>query len=535
MSASRWTTYVSSCPDYHLYLYYDDDCNGSGKGGEESGWIISDAMPDRKAISDLDNDGSCDNYLFKATGVSDASFNSENPAGAWDAGEWVAKSAESCEAPLLPAAGGGEGDGEGDGEADISNMAFKFSTMCEETTDAKYKWGEWVLHPNTTATCGGIARARQEVELDCLGQDASWKGKSGCACHLVNRRKLRQQTEQQADCRQDIYPVVCYPNSTGILTVGTRCSATAQALNGLEGVNGVACADAVQAGATGVLVVDTADSSTKFATLAKLNDLMYVDGVQFSDGRGGGESGSAGAQMLTVANWKDGGAACGKHAQDVVAWLNAALGLQITTSTTTPETTSVLFTAVARTSRTTRDPSLGYAYYNYDDEEDVGESGDGGGGGGGGGMGQNAGGINGGGSNLPITTTTAMSKTSAADGPSAGMIAGIIGGIVFVILAFVAVSAVRRDSAANKLLIEQVRNGETIITNSMYEGERNPPKLLTTQDIGQRVQCKVRPSGMLTLVLLLALNLLLPFVAVCCHCCHCRYWRCCVCAWHVCA
>ena len=69
-------------------------------------------------------------------------------------------------------------------------------------------------------------------------------------------------------------------------------------------------------GATGVLVVDAVDESEKFATLAKLNDLMHVDGVQFA----------AGTSVLTITSWQDAGKACGAAAQEVVSWMNARLG-----------------------------------------------------------------------------------------------------------------------------------------------------------------------------------------------------------------
>lgn len=69
-------------------------------------------------------------------------------------------------------------------------------------------------------------------------------------------------------------------------------------------------------GATGVLVVDAVDESEKFATLAKLNDLMHVDGVQFA----------AGTSVLTITKWQDTGKVCGAEAQEVVAQMNARLG-----------------------------------------------------------------------------------------------------------------------------------------------------------------------------------------------------------------
>ena len=123
VTAARWTTHVSACPDYQLYLYYDDDCNGESESGKETGWIVSDTAPDSKAVSDLDNDGACDNYIVKASGITPDMMQAANPAGVWEPGEWEAHPQAVCE----------------DGSAVGTTMAFTFSPMCEETVDARYE------------------------------------------------------------------------------------------------------------------------------------------------------------------------------------------------------------------------------------------------------------------------------------------------------------------------------------------------------------------------------------------------------------
>lgn len=65
--ASRWTTSVIKCPDQKWYMYYDDDCNGASTAGTTKGWFISDRKPDANAQTDLDGDGSCDDYMYKAS------------------------------------------------------------------------------------------------------------------------------------------------------------------------------------------------------------------------------------------------------------------------------------------------------------------------------------------------------------------------------------------------------------------------------------------------------------------------------------
>ena len=172
-------------------------------------------------------------------------------------------------------------------------------------------------------------------------------------------------------------------------------------------------------------------------------------------------------------------------------------GLRITTTTAAVDTTTVLFTAVARTSKTTRDPSLGcvilhtdvtdrrtlgpqrtraacspvrhallsplnanmhfhcngFVRYGYDE--------DGSDGGGGGRYGNGTGGYGGG-----LRTTTPLPETSAASGPPVGLIAGIIGGAIFLVLIILAVKTIRSDAAADKLLIAQVEAEQATVGES---------------------------------------------------------------------
>jgi hypothetical protein len=202
-------------------MYYDDDCNGDGNSGAQKGWFITAARPDDKATSDLDGDGACNNYMYKSS-VKLADSMMEGGSE----GEWTASADEIASSSAGAA-------------CSASPMSFKFNPICEDATDAQYKWSEWEVPADIIGSCGGVARTRGEIEIGCTVNDPS-----GCACNLVGQRQLEQQEVLQAACRNDIDPIICQEEGgQSGLVVNSKCYATANVLNELDGVKGVDCVE----------------------------------------------------------------------------------------------------------------------------------------------------------------------------------------------------------------------------------------------------------------------------------------------------